>query len=165
MAKETKGYDFSKAKEHKLTKPRDLAWTNWAKFEKVGDQVQGYIADVFFRPAEGQFKDQRGITLKQEDGSYINVGNKRLPFILNKTDDMRLGDPLTIELCEEKPSATKGFSATKIFAFYGQNLPENANNKTVKQLEDEDIAKGGTKPPVDEADKEMDEIPEGDGQQ
>lgn len=144
----TPKYDFKNYKKDTLTKPRDLAWTNWAKFEKVGDMVQGYIADAFYRPAEGQFDEQRGITLKQDDGTYVNVAVKRLPFVLNKTDDLRLGDPLTVELVELKKSETKGFSPTKISSYFGKNLPENAGNKTVAELDAEDREKGGTLPPV-----------------
>lgn len=154
MAKKEEGDVFGDYKKDSLTKPRDLAWTNWAKFEKVGDKVQGYIRDVFYRQAEGQFKEQRGITLEQTNGELINVGIKRISFILNKTDDLRLGDPLTVELTELKKSGTKGFSATKVFSFFGKNLPENAENKTVLELDKEDMAKGGTvsAEPVEEDD-------------
>lgn len=148
--KDTKGYDFENYKNDKLTKPRDIAWQNWAKFEEVGDKVQGFVADVFFRPAEGQYKEQRGITLKQADGSYVNVGIKYLPFVLKDTNDLRIGDPLTVELVELKKSDTKGFSATKIFGFFGTNLPENTG-KTVRELENEDKALGGTVAPDEEA--------------
>lgn len=132
-------FDFGKVKEHALTKPRDKAWDNWASFEKVGDFVQGLIVDVFARKAEGDFKDQRGITLQQEDGTLINVGIKRIDFVLDKTDNLRLGDPLRIELEKENPHAQKGYSAIKVFGFYGTNLPENAGNKTVKQLDDMEL--------------------------
>lgn len=137
-------YNFDDYKKDALTKPRDAAWDNWAKFEEVGDKVQGFIRDVFYRPADGQYKEQRGITLEQPDGTFINVGIKRLSFILNKTDDMRLGDPLVVELTELKKSETKGFSPTKIISFFGKALDENKTNKTVRELEDEDIARGGT---------------------
>lgn len=133
-------YNFDDYSKNSLTKPRDIAWAkDWAKFEKEGDKVQGYIRDVFYRPAQDVFKEQRGFTLEQANGELINVAIKRLPFILNKTDHLRLGDPLTIELAELKKSATKGFSPTKIMAFYGVNLPENAGNKTVLELEKEDV--------------------------
>lgn len=158
MAKEKEDV-FSDYKKDSLTKPRDLAWTNWAKFEKEGEICQGYIADVFYRPADGQFKEQRGITLKQADGSFINVGIKRLPFVLNKTDDLHLGDPLTIELTELKKSSTKGFSATKIFSFYGKSLDENKGNPTVFDLESEDIKKGGTVPPETDKVAGEDDVP------
>ncbi len=147
-ATKEKSYDFDSYQNDGLTKPRDLAWSEpWAKFEAVGDKTQGFIVDVFYRAEDGQFKEQRGLTLKQLDGKYINVAIKRLPFILTKTDDLKLGDPLTIELAELKKSDTKGFSATKVLAFYGKNLPENANQKTVKELEAEDMQKGGSSHP------------------
>lgn len=152
MAKEKSGYDFGNYSKDALTKPRDLAWSNWAQFKKVGDKVQGFIRDAFYRKAEGLFKEQRGITLEQPDGTLINVGIKRIDFVLNKTDHLRLGDPLTVVLEKETPSSTKGFSATKVFAFYGANLPENAGNKTVLELDNEDQNAGGTVPPAEDDD-------------
>lgn len=143
-------YDFKNYKKDTLTKPRDKAWDNWAKFEKVGDSVQGFIRDAFFRPAEGQFKEQRGITLEQPNGELINVGIKRLSFVLNKTDDLRIGDPLTIEFDKEIPSQTKGYNPTKSFSFYGKNLPENEGNPTVRELEQQDMEAGGSFDPEGE---------------
>jgi len=128
-------YNFEGYKEDAITKPRDQAWDNWAKFEKVGDLVQGFIKDVFYRESEGDFKEQRGITLEQPDGVLINVGIKRIDFVLAKTDHLRLGDPLTVTLEKEVPPSVKGYSPTKVFGFYGKNLPENLSNKTVKELE------------------------------
>lgn len=162
---EVKGYDFSGFKKDALTKPRDAAWENWFKMDKIGDKAQGFIADVFYRKAEGLYKAQRGITLKQQDGTYINVAIKRLSFILNKTNDMRLGDPLTVEFESELPSNTKGFSKTKVMAFYGAKLPENASNKTVLELDNEDCTAQGVEENKDElesyGDKEIkaDEVP------
>jgi hypothetical protein len=129
-----------------LTKPRDLAWENWAKFEKEGDSVQGYIVDVFYRPAEGEFKAQRGITLKQLDGKLVNVAIKRVSFVLAKTDDMRLGDPLKIVYEKTMQPRQKGHKGAKVFGFYGKALEENATAKTVAQLELEDMNRGGTAP-------------------
>ena len=134
MAKKDSAFDNLEA----LTKPRDTAWSNWAKFEEVGDEAAGYIRDVFHRKAEGLFKEQRGLTLEQANGELVNVAIKRIPFILAKTDGLRLGDPVKIVLEKEIPNATKGFNATKQFGFYGKNLEENKNNKTVNELENED---------------------------
>lgn len=131
-------YDFNNYEKDALTKPRDKAWENWAKFEAVGAKVQGFIRDVFFRQGEGQFTDQRGLTLEQPDGTLINVGIKHIDFVLAKTNTLRLGDPVTIVFEKEIPAQVKGHSATKQFGFYGTNLPENAGNKTVLQLENED---------------------------
>jgi hypothetical protein len=150
MSKEKGNYDFNNYEQDTLTRPRDKAWSNWAKFEKVGDKVQGYIRDAFYRPAEGLYKEQRGITLEQTDGTFINVAIKRLPFILAKTNDLRLGDPLTVVFAREIPSSTKGFSATKELEFYGPKLDENKENPTVKELDDKDRAEGGSSAPEDE---------------
>lgn len=147
-------YDFENYKKDSLSKPRNMAWKNWAKFEKVGDKVQGFIRDVFYRPAEGQFQENRGITIEQKDGVLINVGVKRLTFILVDTDSLRIGDPLTVELTELKKSETKGFSATKIFSYYGKNIVEDG--KTVKELESDDMKAGGTAAPTEE--EEVDKI-------
>jgi hypothetical protein len=132
-------YNFEKFDKDALTKPRDLAWDNWKSWgDEVGDKVQGYIRDVFYRPAEGDFREQRGITLEQTDGTFVNVGIKRLSFVLAPTNELRLGDPLTMVLSELKPNG-KAKKPTKIFAFYGTNLPENKDNKTVAELEQEDM--------------------------
>jgi len=153
MTKEkASGYNFEDYAKDALTKPRDIAWSNWAKFEKVGDKVQGFIRDAFYRQAEGMFKEQRGITLEQPNGELINVGIKRLSFVLDKTDHLRLGDPLTVIFEREEKSSTKGFSPTKIFSFYGANLPENESNSTVKELDEHDEAEGGTGAPEESED-------------
>lgn len=134
----TQAYDFNNYEKDALTNPRDKAWDNWAKFEKIGDRVQGFIRDVFFRKGEGQFAEQRGLTLEQTDGTLINVGIKHIDFVLKQTDSLRLNDPVTIVFEKEIPSSVKGHSPTKQFGFYGANLPENAGQKTVAQLEAED---------------------------
>lgn len=154
-------YDFSNYKQDKISKPRNEAWGNWMKFEKVGDKVQGYIRDVFYRPAEGEFKEARGFTVEQADGVLINVATKRLPFILSETDDFRIGDPITIELTELKKSDTKGFSPTKIFQTYGAHII--TEGKTVRELEAEDMKYGGSKAPepneeAKKADADLDAI-------
>lgn len=136
-------YDFNDYKKDATDRPSSKAWSNWMKFEKVGDKVQGYIRDVFYRKAEGIYKDARGITLEQADGKLINVSIKRLDFVLSKTDNLRLGDPLTVVFEEELPSKKVGHNATKQFGYYGKNLPENAGQKTVAELDAIDRGNGG----------------------
>ncbi len=127
-------YDFDKAKS--LQRPRDKAFSNWAKFPKIGDKVQGYIRDAFFHPAKGVYKDARGITLEQLDGTLVNVTVKRLDFILPLTDNLHVGDPLTIVYESDKDNGP-GVNATKVMGYYGEHLPENDANPTVKALDDE----------------------------
>ncbi len=153
----TDNYDFGKHKDDALTKPRDLCWDKWFKFEKIGDSVQGFIRDVFFRPASGVFGDQRGLTLEKPNKELINVGIKHIDFVLAKTDGLRLGDPVTITFEREIPNKDTTLNPTKQMAFYGKNLEENAEEKTVLQLENED------RKTRDEADtaanQEFDKIP------
>lgn len=133
-------YDFDGFQKDQLDQPRSKAWDNWAKLAAIGDKVQGYIRDVFYRPAEGKYKAARGITLEQPDGTLVNVSIKRLDFELAKTNHLRMGDPLTVVLEELRPNRQKGFSDTKIYGYYGANLDENKSNKTVAELDKEDMA-------------------------
>jgi len=160
----TEGYDFDNFEEDALDRPRDKAWDNFFSWKdaEIGTKVQGYIRDAFWRPAEGVYKSARGITLEQPDGVLVNVTVKDLDFILAKTDNLRMGDPLTIVFVEEKPPKTKGQYGTKIYDYFGKNLPENAKNPTVKELTDQDRADGGTvasteeegeEPTVDDSDE------------
>jgi hypothetical protein len=153
--------DFSKYANKDLTKPRDKAWENWAKFDKKGDKVTGIIRDVFYRPAQDQFREQRGFTLEQESGELINIGLKRDPyFAIRATDEARLGDLLTIELGELRPSKTKGYSPTKIYSFSSGTLPENEANPTVRELEELDMKAQGVKPTTPTTPEEkVDDVP------
>lgn len=156
-------YNFDSYKDQPLTRARDEAWGNWKSWKDsaIGDKVQGFVADAFFRPEEKNpdgsvaFRSQRGITIKQVNGDLINVGIKDLPYVLSSTDNLRVGDPLTIEFTKlgEK---VKGKAQAKIFSYYGANLPENAGNKTVKELTDEDRKAGGSSAPVESSDSTTD---------
>lgn len=132
-------YDFNNFQQDALTRPRDKAWENWQKWPTIGTMVQGFIRDVFFKADDTEKgKDQRCLTLEQPDGTLINVGIKHIDFVLAKTDNLRLNDPVTIVYAKDIPPTVKSNSPTKQFEFYGKNLPENANEKTVAQLEAED---------------------------
>lgn len=156
-------YNFDSYKDQPLTRPRDEAWSNWKSWKdaQLGDKVQGYVADAFFRPEEKNpdgsvaFRSQRGITIKKLDGELINVGVKDISYVLASTDSLRVGDPITIEFTKlgEK---VKGKAQAKIFSYYGANLQENANNKTVKELTDEDRKEGGSSAPEPEEETEED---------
>ncbi len=135
-------YNFDDYTKDATDRPMTKAWGNWWKRDKVGDKVQGYIRDAGFRKAEGIYKDSRVITVEQVDGTLINISIKRLDFILSKTNMLRIGDPLTVVFESENPSKKAGYNATKIDGFYGKNLPENAGNKTVAEMEMIDMGLG-----------------------
>jgi len=123
----------------------DAAWSNgFAEFVKKGDKVEGILRDVFFKKEEGMFKEQRGFTLELADGTLKNVSIKRDPyFAIRSTNDVKLGDFLSIELTELRPAKTTGFKPAKIFAFTSATLPENSENATVKELEAKDMEAEG----------------------
>ncbi len=149
-------YDFGSYQKDTTDRPMNKAWGNWWKREKVGDKVQGYIRDAGFRKAEGIYKESRVITLEQTDGTFVNVSIKRLDFILSKTNTLRMGDPLTVVFEEEQPSKKAGYNPTKIDGFYGKNLPQNAGNKTVAEMELIDMGLGAkTKEEDDKADADF----------
>lgn len=130
-------YDFQSYKQDTLTRPRDKAWDTWQKWPTIGTMVQGYIRDVFFK-VDDKGKPQRCLTLEKPDGTLINVGIKHLDFVLAKTDNLRLNDPVTIIYSKDIPTKIKGNNPAKDYEFFGKNLPENLHQKTVAQLEDED---------------------------
>ena len=136
-------YDFNDYKKDAATRPSSKAWSNWFVAGKVGDKVQGYIRDVFYRKAEGLYKDARGITLEQADGVLINVSIKRIDFVLGDTNNARLGDPLTVVFESEKANKQAGFSPTKIMGYYWRNIDETKSNKTVAELDAIDKTNGG----------------------
>lgn len=138
-------YDFGQYKKDALEAPRNKAWSNWAKFDKVGDTVQGFIRDVFYRPAEGIFKAARGITLETPTGELINVATKRLPFVLASTDHLHIGDPLTIVFEKELLARQAGFKPAKQMGYYGKVLDENKASPTVAELDAADMAAQGVK--------------------
>lgn len=136
--------DFSKFQTKDLTKPRDKGWGNFAKFEKVGDSVTGIVRDVFYQKAEGQYPERRAFTLEDDKGVFHNVAIKRNPyFAIRPTNDVRLGDLLTVTLSDLKEPSVKGHHKVKIYTFTSGTLPENANNPTVKELEAFDMADQG----------------------
>ena len=144
--------DFSKFQTQDLTRPKDKAWGNFAKFEKEGDKVTGILRDVFYQAAEGQYPERRGFTLELEDGTMTNAAIKRNPyFAIRPTNDVRIGDLLTIELTELKPSKTKGYNPTKIYTFTAGVDPEGgADRPTVKEVEAKDMADAGVASPEEE---------------
>jgi acetamidase/formamidase len=150
--------DFSQFQKKELTKPRDKGWNNFAKFEKAGDSVTGILRDVFYQKAEGQYPERRAFTLELADGTFTNIAIKRNPyFAIRATNDVHLGDLLTVKLAELRPSKIKGYNATKIYTFEAGTLPENTANPTVKELEAAEMAEAGVADT--KSDSEHEEVP------
>ena len=98
--------------------PRDLAGDNWFKFAEVGDKVGGIVRDIFENPARDQFPAQRCFTLEQGGGELINVGLKRISYILTRTDMLQVGDQLGIKFEKEIPPKVKGFNPAKSMVIF-----------------------------------------------
>lgn len=92
--------------------------SGWFKFVNVGDKVGGKIVDMFNVAAQGVFKEQRGFTLEQEGGVRVNVGIKKYPSYLERTDNLQVGDELGIEFEKEVPAKKAGLNATKVMAIF-----------------------------------------------
>lgn len=170
--KKTASYDFGSFEKDSLTRPRDKAWSSWVSWDgaEIGAKVQGYIRDAFWRPEEMNedgsvaFRAQRGITLEKVDGTLVNLGIKSLPFVLVMTDNLRIGDPLTVVYEGDGEKKKKSWNAPKLYGYYGKNLPENAGNPTVKELTDADKAIGGTVSSFHEEEEVVaNEVPGADG--
>lgn len=150
---------FDKFKKQDLTRPRDKAWDNWGKFDKEGDKVEGILRDVFYREAQGQFPAKRGFTLEQADGKLINVDIKRDPyFAIASTDNVRVGDYLSMELSELKDMG-KGKYAAKIYSFetgVDPDAKDRMKQMTVKDLEAADMETQGAS---DEEGEPKEEVP------
>lgn len=149
--------------EKNLDRPSNAAWGNFAKFEKEGDTQKGILVDVFFKAEEGQFPEQRGFTLKTVDGKLVNVAVKNKPaFAVRATNDVRLGDLLTITLSELKASKTKGYNPTKIYSYTSASPADNSNadQPTVRELLEKEMLAAGVSPEVEEKEKDSKETEE-----
>ncbi len=90
----------------------------WAKFEKVGDQVQGtYIGQRM--AVDGYNNEQVVYELKQADGGIVNVGvmTNKTNFI-DKMKLIRYGQIVGIRYAEEKPAKSKPGKTTKILTIF-----------------------------------------------
>lgn len=90
----------------------------WAKFEKVGDQVQGtYIGQRM--AVDGYNNEQVVYELKQSDGGIVNVGvmTNKTNFI-DKMKLIRYGQIVGIRYAEEKPAKSKPGKTTKILTIF-----------------------------------------------
>lgn len=148
------GFDEEKS----LDRPSNKAWGNFAKFEKEGDTQRGILVDVFFKPEQGQFPEQRGFTLQTQSGELVNCAVKNNPdFAIRATDDIKLGDLMTITLSELKPSKTKGYNPTKIYAYSSASPKDgsNAEEPTVKELVKKEMAAAGLEREEEEVTNEV----------
>lgn len=97
--------------------------SNFFKFEKVGDKVGGILVEVQDKPGKDPFPAQRVYTLKQKDGSLINVGIAlHKDYIIGRANTAKLGDLLGFEFVKEIPPSNKGFHPAKSIEVYVKHV-------------------------------------------
>lgn len=92
--------------------------TRWAKFDTVGDQVQGtYVGQRM--AVDGYNNEQVVYELKQADGNIVNVGvmTNKTNFI-EKMKHIRYGQIVGIRFAEDKPAKSKPGKTTKILTIF-----------------------------------------------
>ncbi len=104
--------------------------SNWFKFEKVGDRVSGELVslDMERKSKTPGLPDQRVFTLKQKDGSLVNVGISMMKdYIIGRTNRVKLGDMIGFEFKKEVASTMgKGYANAKSIEVYIKAAPEEA---------------------------------------
>lgn len=102
--------------------------SNFFKFEKVGDRVGGILVEVQDKPGKDPFPAQRVFTLKQTDGSLMNVGIPlHKDYIIGRANTAKLGDMLGFEFTKEIPASSKGFHPAKSIQVFVKHLvPEDS---------------------------------------
>jgi hypothetical protein len=109
---------------------RDQA-SGWFKFTNIGDKIGGTIVDIFYKAAEGIYKEQRVFSVKNEEtGEVVNVACKMNSYTLPRTDNLQIGDEVGFEYTKDVPSKTPGVQAAKSITIYsklnGDRTSENA---------------------------------------
>jgi len=102
-----------------LFSDENLAQSNWAKFEKVGDKVEGRLVGQRSAPAKGNFSAQIVYELETEDGQMINVGiAEHKTFIHDRMKSAKIGQEVGFLFKEEVESETTGFAPAKSILVY-----------------------------------------------
>ena len=94
--------------------------SNWFKFAKVGDRVNGEVVEVSLKKStDATFADQRVFLLKQDDGELINVGVKvTSDYLMSRTNQVVPGDMIGFEFKKEIPAKKKGYNPAKSIEVY-----------------------------------------------
>lgn len=64
--------------------------SNWFKFEKIGDMVEGTFISSTVKPARDMFPEQSVYELLQVDGSTVNVASSK-NFVRNSMKQIKVG--------------------------------------------------------------------------
>lgn len=91
----------------------------WFKFAKVGDRCSGEVVGIAEKPERDGMPAQRVFSLKQKDGSVMNVGLKKSSdYLMGRTNMVKVGDILGVEFKKEIPAKKKGHHPAKSIEVY-----------------------------------------------
>jgi len=106
-----------------LFSDENIPASNFFKFMNVGDRVGGELVSINDKPGKDQFGPQRVFTVKQEDGSLMNVGIPLAKdYVISRAAQAKLGDYIGFEFKKEIPSQTKGFAPAKSIEVYVKHV-------------------------------------------
>lgn len=102
----------------------------WENIRKtIGDSIAGVFLGWWTKPAEGQFKAQIGIALRQEDGKVLGTTVTDTDYMRQRIAQTQVGD--SVGLRYEGDKDTGNLQPAKIIKFYNPDLEER-NKKGVK---------------------------------
>jgi len=94
--------------------------------EKVGDKVGGVLVGVTDKAGKDQFPAQRVFTLKQSDGTLMNVGISLMKdYVIGRANSAKLGDILGFQFTKEIPPAKKGLNPAKSIEVFVKHIEQS----------------------------------------
>lgn len=110
--------------------------SNWFKFEKVGDKIQGVLAENPYikEDKSGEYGDQKVFPIQTADGDVVNVGIRvDKDFVIQRTNKVRRGDKIGFLFKEEIPAKQKGYSPAKSIVPYVQYTKEGDEERETEK--------------------------------
>lgn len=93
---------------------KNLAQSNWFRFEKIGDTIKGTLVNVSKVDGQDGYSDQIVYEIKKEDGEFWKVGISVTKTGLNdRMRNAKLGQIVGFKFNKEIPSKKKGYAAAK----------------------------------------------------
>ena len=111
--------------------------SNWMKFEKVGDKIEGTLIAkrAIFNQLSG--RDQIVYEIKKTNGEYWNIGGK--PGIDAQMQKVRVGQIVGFEFIKERKPSRAGYHPLKIIQIYAN--PDIIDEEWLQQHEEEIVSK------------------------
>lgn len=86
----------------------------WFKFATPGDQIAGEVTEIQTKAAEGDYPEQKVITVKRTNGEEWYVPfNSNKTFLMAMLAGIKVGDILGAKFIDEIPASKKGYHPAK----------------------------------------------------